>query len=171
MRVAIIGSREYPDLPRVRRFVGNLPRDWIVLSGGARGVDREAESAAKGRGMAFEPFLAEWDRVGKGAGFERNERLVRSADLVIAFWDRQSRGTLHAIGCAHRMNKRLRVCDPRGHELSAAEVERALAKSRRTSMKPKPAKDIDYDPAWERDQVSTTRTSMLRRWAKARHRN
>lgn len=54
MRVAIIGSRDYADLPRVRRFVAALARKYpgaIVVSGGARGVDETAEEAAQENGL------------------------------------------------------------------------------------------------------------------------
>lgn len=47
--VAIIGSRDWPDLQRVRTFVTHLAAkypDAIVISGGAYGTDRAAEEAA-----------------------------------------------------------------------------------------------------------------------------
>ena len=50
MRVAIVGSREFRDLSRVRRFVADLAAkypDAIVVSGGCRGVDAAAEEAAQ----------------------------------------------------------------------------------------------------------------------------
>lgn len=54
MRVSIVGSRDYPDLARVRDFVARLARKYpgaIVLSGGARGVDATAEQAAQENGL------------------------------------------------------------------------------------------------------------------------
>lgn len=47
--VAIIGSRDWPDLQRVRTFVTNIAAKYpeaIVISGGCYGVDRTAEEAA-----------------------------------------------------------------------------------------------------------------------------
>jgi SLOG family YspA-like protein len=48
--VGIVGSRSYPDLTQVERFVWSLARkypDCVVVSGGAPGVDHMAEEAAK----------------------------------------------------------------------------------------------------------------------------
>lgn len=50
MRVAIVGSRDWPEPERVRAFVAELAKRYpnaTVISGGARGVDQEAEQAAR----------------------------------------------------------------------------------------------------------------------------
>jgi hypothetical protein len=48
--VAVVGSRDFADLDSVRPFVHQLPAGVLVLSGGARGVDRCA-AAARARGL------------------------------------------------------------------------------------------------------------------------
>jgi predicted Rossmann-fold nucleotide-binding protein len=58
-RVAIVGSRDYPDLEQVRWFVRKLAEkypDALVVSGGARGVDRVAESEAHTQGLKVLSF-------------------------------------------------------------------------------------------------------------------
>jgi predicted Rossmann fold nucleotide-binding protein DprA/Smf involved in DNA uptake len=37
MKVAIVGSREYPNLSKVRAYIITLPIDTVIVSGGARG--------------------------------------------------------------------------------------------------------------------------------------
>lgn len=37
-RIALIGSRGYPDLARVRAYVRSLPADTMFISGGACGA-------------------------------------------------------------------------------------------------------------------------------------
>lgn len=49
--VAIVGSREYPKLDAVAEYVRDLPEGTIVISGGARGVDRTAENTARDLGF------------------------------------------------------------------------------------------------------------------------
>jgi hypothetical protein len=44
--VAIVGSRDFKDLEKVRAFVRSLPPNACVISGGARGVDQAAEAEA-----------------------------------------------------------------------------------------------------------------------------
>src|ERR1700743_3832141 len=85
MRIAIVGSRDYPNEEQVRSFVRTLPRDWIIVSGGARGVDKWAEDEAKKLGMGTDIYLPDWDIYGKGAGMLRNSIVVANSDMVVAF--------------------------------------------------------------------------------------
>lgn len=103
--LAIVGSRDYPNLDRVRRFVESLPSNTIVVSGGARGVDRCAATAARARGLRVIEFLAEWRRLGRSAGFVRNEKIVRQCDRMVAFWDGSSPGTRNSISLARRSGR------------------------------------------------------------------
>lgn len=113
IRVAIVGSRDFPNLKAVRDLVKSLGNDVEIVSGGARGVDRTAVEAAKRLGLPYIEFIAEWSLFGKAAGWMRNQKLVDYADTMYAFWDGQSRGTLDAIT---RMRRRKRpvivVTDP-----------------------------------------------------------
>lgn len=101
-RVAIIGSREYPDMERVRAYVATLPEGTVVLSGAAPGVDTVAAEAARARGLEVVEIPALWRLYGKGAGPIRNSEIVEQAEKVIAFWDWRSPGTWDAIRKAQR---------------------------------------------------------------------
>lgn len=100
MRVAVIGSRGFPDLPRVTDYVNSLQEGTTVVSGGARGVDICAETVALDRGLPTEVHKADWEVDGKLAGKLRNFRIVKRADQVVAFWDGMSPGTAHAVTVA-----------------------------------------------------------------------
>ncbi len=87
--------------------------DLVIVSGGARGVDRLAEAVARVYSIEFEEFPAHW-RNGDGtfnraAGFERNKRLVDAVDMVVAFWDGKSSGTKNTIEIAQKLKKRVEV--------------------------------------------------------------
>lgn len=113
MKVAIVGSRDYPDLDEVRRYVREqLADDDVVVSGGARGVDRAAESEARRRGLQVLIFPAEWDKYGKSAGMRRNAQLVDTCEMLIAWWDGTSRGTANSVDRALRAGKPVRVFQP-----------------------------------------------------------
>lgn len=99
-RVAIVGSRDFPELGRVLAYVRTLDRGTIVVSGGARGVDMTAEFEAKRCGLNVCIYYPRWDLHGKGAGFARNRLIVHNCDRLVAFHDGKSRGTLHTIGVA-----------------------------------------------------------------------
>lgn len=96
-RVGIVGSREYPDLEEVREFIGSLPPSVTIVSGGARGVDTAARSAAREFKLKYKEWPAEWNLYGRQAGFMRNAQIVKDSDIVIAFWDGISKGTQHTI--------------------------------------------------------------------------
>lgn len=105
MKVAVVGSRKYPNLPQVRRFVLSLPKDTVLISGGAIGVDREAEIAAHLSGFKVQIFYPDWKKHGKSAGLLRNQDIVDAADRVVFFWDGSSRGTFHTISLAKKSGK------------------------------------------------------------------
>jgi len=139
MRVAVVGSRDYPKLPKVAEFVRTLPPETIVLSGGASGVDEAAERAARAFGLKFIPFTvdtiglpedetARRIEYGKRA-YQRTTRMVERAETVAAFWTVCSRpqclrpkphrthGTDHAITEAKRLRKPIRLIGPDGREV------------------------------------------------------
>jgi CTP:molybdopterin cytidylyltransferase MocA len=105
VRVAIVGSRNFGLLELVGEYVCSLPIDTVVITGGARGVDRYAENTARAREMRVEIFPADWTRYGKSAGFRRNVQMVERADKVVAFWDGKSPGTKHSIELARIAGK------------------------------------------------------------------
>jgi len=70
----------------------------VVIHGGARGVDLAAGVWAANKGYEVEVHTAEWDELGKKAGFVRNSEMVGLADAAIVIWDGESRGTRHTLG-------------------------------------------------------------------------
>ncbi len=64
---------------------------------------------------------ADWKRLGKRAGFARNQTIVDDCDEVLAWWDGKSRGTAHTIGMARKAGKPVTV-----HEIAtpAQDVKR-----------------------------------------------
>lgn len=106
MKVAIVGSREFPDLDMVRRYVMELPHDTIIVSGGAKGVDSVAVKSAEILGMEVIVHLPDWSK-GKGAGFARNTLIIDDADLIRAFWDGVSHGTYDSIKKTLKAGKNL----------------------------------------------------------------
>lgn len=108
-RVAIVGSRDWTDLRQVREFVGTLPIGTVVVSGGARGVDKATADAARARGLGVEEHLPDYARYGRSAPLIRNGDIVARADFVVAFWDGTSRGTKDAIDRAERLGKRVHL--------------------------------------------------------------
>lgn len=117
----VVGSRGFARPSLVAEYVRGLPRGALVVSGGARGVDRLAVWVAEQEGLDWVEIPADWDDVtvpgavvrrrrdgseyNAAAGMVRNAELVelaRTAEVgkVAAFWDGTSRGTRDTIGRA-----------------------------------------------------------------------
>lgn len=93
-RVIVCGSRGWTDRGRISDRLALLPDDTVVVHGAARGADRIAHQEAQKLGLLVEPHPADWDRLGKRAGFVRNEEMAEAgASLCIGFWDGRSTGT------------------------------------------------------------------------------
>jgi hypothetical protein len=112
MKIGIVGSRDYPLEAFVRAFVRGIHArvpDAIIVSGGARGVDTWAADEARKCGMQVEVHPADWEGRGRGAGLERNSVIVARSQLLVAFWNGVSRGTVDSIRKARRAGKRVTV--------------------------------------------------------------
>lgn len=107
MRVAIIGSRELTVDIR-QAILDHLPPSTSeIVSGGAKGVDAIAKEIAGQLGIPFTEFLPDYQTYGKRAPLVRNDRIVDYADMVLSFWDGQSRGTQYVIGECLKRGKRI----------------------------------------------------------------
>lgn len=79
--------------------------DPIMIEGAARGVDLIAKAYAVENNWEVEEYPAEWDKYGRGAGYIRNDIMVKAADEVLILWDGESRGTKNDIDLCKKYNK------------------------------------------------------------------
>jgi dissimilatory sulfite reductase (desulfoviridin) alpha/beta subunit len=102
-KVIIAGSRGFSNYKLLREQCNKYLREKrktsniIIVSGHARGADTLGEKYAQDEGFALEIYPAQWKKLGKQAGYRRNEQMAEVADALIAFWDGESRGTKHMI--------------------------------------------------------------------------
>jgi len=106
MKVAIIGSRGLT-VPDLEKYLP--PQTTEIISGGARGVDTSARQHALAYGINFTEFLPQYHKYGIRAPIKRNVDIIAYADLVLAFWDGQSRGTKFVIDQCTEMGMPVRV--------------------------------------------------------------
>lgn len=85
MKVIVAGSRDIDDWAIVHRAIGASGFKFSeMVTGGARGVDTNAESLAQLHGMPSKVFQADWVTYGKRAGSIRNAKMAAYADALIA---------------------------------------------------------------------------------------
>jgi predicted Rossmann fold nucleotide-binding protein DprA/Smf involved in DNA uptake len=110
MKVAVIGSRGFNDYELVKKTLSNM-KITLLVSGGAKGADTLGEQYAKEKGIETKIFLPDWDTHGKAAGMLRNTDIINESEVVVAFWDGTSKGTLDSINKAKKLNKKLIIID------------------------------------------------------------
>ncbi len=102
MKVAVIGSRTVS----VENLGEYLCEECTeIVSGGAKGVDMCAADYAKEKSLKLTEFLPEYEKYGRAAPIVRNKLIVEYADMVLAFWDGKSRGTLSVINHCKKIGK------------------------------------------------------------------
>ena len=105
MKVAVIGSRSFNDYAEVQRILKSLTITELI-SGCAAGADTLGERYANENNIPTKIFLPDWETHGKSAGFIRNADNINNADLIVAFWDGESKGTKDSIDKANKANKK-----------------------------------------------------------------
>ena len=109
MKLIVAGSRKFIDHSllecKIEWFLNVLetkPEDTIIISGTARGADQLGEKYAKENNMEVIRMPADWNSLGKRAGFVRNQEMAKKADACIVFWDEESRGSMHMIDISRK---------------------------------------------------------------------
>ena len=93
------------------------------------GVDTLAERYADENNLQKVIMKADWDKYGKRAGYIRNAEMHKFISdkedkLCIAFWDGNSKGTVHNFILAKQYNNPIIVLNDKEKEISDKELER-----------------------------------------------
>lgn len=111
MKLIVAGGRDFVNTQVMITVLMDLvEKDKIdpnpeLVCGMARGADLTAYSLWSGAGMVIHKFPADWVRLGKRAGFKRNQEMGEFADAAVCFWDGNSKGTKHMIDIMNRLGK------------------------------------------------------------------
>jgi hypothetical protein len=110
MKLAIVGSRSINKVLAetiIENFLiqRRLPNPiTCIISGGAAGVDKAAETVARNLNIEMRVIRPNWS-LGRHAGMVRNTDIIQMADIVLAIWDGKSKGTKNSIDTANQLNK------------------------------------------------------------------
>lgn len=113
IKLVIAGGRDFDNMQllkeSLKKFYQDFGAEIEVVCGMARGADMLGYNWAKETGAEIHEFPADWDGLGKSAGYRRNEEMAKFGDAVLAFWDGKSKGTAHMIDLAKKHGKPLKV--------------------------------------------------------------
>lgn len=112
-RLIIAGSRSITDYEKVKIILDQyLIKIQIIeiIHGGARGVDTLAEQYAKNNNIPTQVFLPNYQgKNDRSAPLRRNIEMANYGDILIAFHDGISKGTIHMINEMLKLGKRTYV--------------------------------------------------------------
>jgi len=137
MKIAIVGSRDFPKLDLVDKYIYHnivnkldlwkIDTDYLdtkmglkplceIVSGKGGSVDLRAAEVARQYDIPLTEFPARWRIDGiynHGAGIERNKLIAEYADIVVAFSDPgtnyKNSGTLSTCHFAANLGKSVRI--------------------------------------------------------------
>ena len=110
-KLIVAGSRGFTDYDLMLRVLIAMTdyeladKKLSIVSGMARGADQLGVRLATEYDLPLHKFPANWDGLGKRAGFIRNTQMGNFADGLLAFWDGQSNGTKHMVDYLHKLTK------------------------------------------------------------------
>lgn len=104
MRYGIIGSRTFVDYEKLKEVLDRHKFISQIISGGAPGADSLAADYAHENSIPLLEFFPDWAKYPRTGGFVRNKQIVRSSDVIIAFWDNVSSGTKNSLDYAKKLN-------------------------------------------------------------------
>lgn len=120
LRIIVAGSRDFNDYQllsdTLMQYLNSIEYSSTQIkfvSGAARGADTLGEQFAYTYGYEVKRFPADWDNLGKRAGYVRNAIMAEYASektgVLFAFWDGKSKGTKHMIDLAKKHNLEVHV--------------------------------------------------------------
>jgi hypothetical protein len=118
MKLAIIGSRTlFPSTKCIYNIITKklflkIENIETVISGGAKGVDTQAGLFANEYNISLKEIFPNYKKFSsKQAPIIRNTEIVESCDMLLAFWDGFSRGTLDTINKARKSGKNIIIIE------------------------------------------------------------
>jgi hypothetical protein len=114
MRILVCGCRDWTNIDVINLILKAQGPGHILIEGGAKGADTLAKYVALSLGWEVESYPADWKTYGRAAGPIRNAQMLSQGrpNVVVAFWDGESRGTLDMIRKTIKSGKPVNIIPP-----------------------------------------------------------
>lgn len=110
MRVAIVGSRNFHHLHKVRSYIATIPKGATVVSGSnAIGVNSCALEEARRTGLKTQAVSPDFKKHGKNTSVQHMLEILGSCDHVAVFWDGKSTGSKLFMELAKKAGKSIQI--------------------------------------------------------------
>lgn len=108
MKIAIVGSRNPGNINIANEIEKriNIRNVEAIISGGAKGIDTLAAEYAKKNDVQLIEYRPDYAKHGRAATFIRNRQIIENSDMVVAFWNGESRGTKYSIDYANKIGRK-----------------------------------------------------------------
>ena len=111
MKLIVAGGRDFKDYKLLKETLDNFQQEYgnitELVSGTAKGSDKLGEQYANENNIPIKRFVPDWEGLGKKAGHVRNRKMGSYAKehngMLVAFWDKHSRGTKGMIDYATKI--------------------------------------------------------------------
>ncbi|GCE17332.1 hypothetical protein [Dictyobacter kobayashii] len=102
LRVAVIGSHTFTPLSLVTSLIAHLPASCVVVANNANKVEQQALADARRYGYNFEEHAPAGEHDGDEATNEKNNALIQTTSVVVAFGDGNSQEISTSISSARK---------------------------------------------------------------------
>ncbi len=107
MKIGIVGGRDFNNYNLLKKiineFIATENSVSAIVSGGAKGANTLAEEFAKEIDVEMIVFRPDFQKDGRLAALARNTKIIEKSDVVFAFWDGKSRGTMDSVNKAKNL--------------------------------------------------------------------
>ena len=101
--IGVVGSRERNEKEKIRELLIKHIKEYgeiTVVSGGAKGVDKQTEEVCNEQNISIIVYLPNYDDykfIGNDIYSNRNREIAKKSDILIAFPHRMRGGTINTI--------------------------------------------------------------------------
>lgn len=107
-KIIVAGSRSFNDYSKMKEVLSEIVSpNCEIISGGARGADALAKKYALEYSIPYKEFPADWSTHSKSAGAIRNKQMADYGEVLISFWDGESKGSKNMIENMKKLKKHI----------------------------------------------------------------
>jgi hypothetical protein len=108
IKLSVIGTRDFTNL---KLLTAELAKEnpSVLVVGGKEGPDQLAQEYGLDMDIPTQVFLPDYPLHGRSANYQRNLEMIRNSNLIIIFWNQQSRSPFNYLPYIKELKKKFRT--------------------------------------------------------------